>query len=162
MEKTKRKFNLIDLFVVVAIVAVVAFVLFKLNPFDMFAVDTDGNGPATYEITFYTEESTTYSLERIEVEDLVSDESNNIKMGKVIEKPELKESEATLETADGRYVVAPREGYSSTYIKFVGEGVQYPHGAKFEKGQYSVGQTVTLRVGDSKVYGRIHDIKVVG
>lgn len=161
MEKAKKKFNFIDVLVVVAIVAVVAFVLIKLNPFDMFAVDTEGNGPETYEVTFYTEESTDYSLNRIDAGDPVCDESNNIIMGEVTKKPVLKPSEATIESADGQYVVAPRPGYSSTYITFVGEGTEYKHGAKFKNGQYSVGQTVTLRVGDSKVYGRIYDIKVV-
>ena len=156
MEKTKRKFNVVDLVVVLAVLAVVAFVAFKLVSAQIHKVET-----VKYEITFYTEESTDYSLERVKVGDEVCDESNNFVLGNVTKAPVMEESKTQLETADGRYVVAPREGYSSAYVTFVGEGDDYKHGAKFDKGQYSVGQTVTIRAGDAKLYGRIYDIKRV-
>jgi len=156
MEKTKRKFNVVDLVVALAIVAVVAFVAFKLASAELHKEDM-----VMYEITFYTEESTDYSLERVEIGDDVCDETNNYVLGKVTKDIVTGESAAQLETADGRYVTAPREGYSSAYVTFRGEGIDYKHGAKFDKGQYSVGQTVTIRVGDSKLYGRIYDIKRV-
>lgn len=157
MEKTKKRFNLVDLVVILAIVAVVAFVVLKLSAGSINSAKT-----ATYEVIFYTEESTDYSLERIEVGDPVCDADHNYVLGEVTKEIVTGESELQLETADGRYVKAPREGYSSAYITFTGEGTDYAFGAKFDKGQYSVGQTASIRVGDSKIYGRIYDIKKIG
>ncbi|MDY3302940.1 MAG: DUF4330 domain-containing protein [Clostridia bacterium] len=160
MEKSKKKFNIIDFIVIVAIIAVLVFVGIKLKGVITEKTE-DANSTVKYRLTFYTDESTYFSLKRIENGDPVCDESNNYNMGNVTRTDIKDESEGTLETADGKYVVAPKPGYGSGYITFEGIGKLYDHGAKFEDGLYSVGQTITLRVGDSKVYGRIYDIEQI-
>ena len=157
MEKKKFKFNLVDCVVVVALVAVVAFVVLQLSS---GILDASG-GAATYRMTFYTEESTIYSLENVKTGDPVCDESNDVNLGTVISTDFSDESHAQLETADGAYVEASRPGYGSGSVVFEDEGTAYSFGAKFDNSKYSVGQTVTLRVGTSKLYGRIKAIEVI-
>lgn len=157
MEKRKFKFNFIDFVVLAAIVAVVAFVVLKLSS---GILDASG-GVANYKMTFYTEESTIYSLENINIGDPVCDESNDVNLGSVVSTEFSDISHAQLETADGNYVEAARPGYGSGSIVFEGVGTAYSYGAKFDNSKYSVGQTVTLRVGTSKVYGRIKEIEVI-
>lgn len=160
MEKSKRKFNIIDFIVIAAIIAILAFVGIKLKNV-IIENGSENSADVMYRITFYTDESTYFSLKRIENGDPVSDESNNYDMGYVTGTDIKDESEGTIETSDGRYVVAPKPGYGSGYVTFEGVGKEYKHGAKFDDGLYSVGQTITLRIGDSKIYGRIYDIEQV-
>lgn len=157
MEKKKFKFNFVDAVVILALVAVVAFVVLQLSS---GILDATG-GSATYRMTFYTEESTMYSLENVKEGDPVCDESNDVGLGKVVSKDFTNVSHAQLETADGTYVEAPRPGYGSGSVVFEGEGTAYSYGAKFDNSKYSVGQTVTLRVGTSKLHGRIKAIEVI-
>ena len=156
MEKTKRKFNLVDLVVVLALVAVLVFVALKFMPNDVETMDMN-----QYKVVFYTEESPNYALERIEIGNPVSDADHNYEMGEVTQEIETSESEGYVQTSDGKYVKAAKEGYSSAKVTFVGDGTDYKHGVKFDKGQYSVGQTVSIRVGNVKLYGRIYDIEKV-
>jgi len=159
MEKKKIKFNIVDFIVAILLIGVIAFVSFQLLS---GKIETAlSGGEATYKITFFTEESTMYSLEAVKEGDDVSDEANDIAMGKVTQININEKSCAQLETADGTYVTAPREGYGSASVVFEGTGVKYNHGAKFDFGEYSIGQTVTLRVGKAKLYGRIRDIETV-
>ena len=153
----KFKFNFVDLLVVLALVAVVAFVVLQLSN---GILDSSG-GSATYKMTFYTEESTIYSLDNVKIGDPVCDESNDVSLGKVVSTEFSDKSHAQLETADGTYVEAARPGYGSGSVVFEGEGTAYQYGAKFDNSKYSVGQTVTLRVGTSKLYGRIKAIEVI-
>ena len=157
MEKKKFKFNFVDCVVILALVAVVAFVVLQLSN---GILDASG-GSATYKITFYTEESTMYSLENVKEGDPVCDESNDVDLGKVVSISFTDKSHAQLETADGTYVEASRPGYGSGSVVFEGVGTAYQYGAKFDNSKYSVGQTVTLRVGSSKLYGRIKAIEVI-
>ena len=157
MENKKFKFNLVDCVVVLALVAVVAFVVLQLSS---GILDASG-GSATYRITFYTEESTIYSLDNVKTGDPVCDESNDVSLGKVVETEFSNKSHAQLETADGTYVEAARPGYGSGSVVFEGEGTAYSYGAKFDNSKYSVGQTLTLRVGTSKLHGRIKAIEVI-
>ncbi len=153
----KFKFNFVDLVVVLALIAVVAFVVLQLSN---GILDSSG-GSATYKMTFYTEESTIYSLDNVKIGDPVCDESNDVSLGKVVSTEFSNESHAQLETADGTYVEAARPGYGSGSVVFEGEGTAYQYGAKFDNSKYSVGQTVTLRVGTSKLHGRIKAIEVI-
>lgn len=157
MEKKKFKFNFVDAVVILALVAVVAFVVLQLSN---GILDASG-GSATYRMTFYTEESTIYSLDNVKEGDPVCDESNDVSLGIVLSKDFTNVSHAQLETADGTYVEAPRPGYGSGSVVFEGEGTAYSYGAKFDNSKYSVGQTVTLRVGTSKLHGRIKAIEVI-
>ena len=159
MEKTKRKFNLVDALVIIAIIAVLTFVFLKLKP-------TEDNKEETaehqFQVVFYTGESPDFALDRIEVGDPVCDADNNIEFGEVTEKPELGAPEIYIETTDGKYIQVEKEGYSSAKITFQGKGTAYAYGVKFDFGKYSVGQSVSLRVGDTKLYGRVYDIQQLG
>ncbi len=158
MEKRKIKFNWIDCAVILAIVAVVLFVGTRLSAGILDSSDTS----AKYRMTFYTEESTMYSLENIKLGDLVSEESNDVKLGNVTDIDIKDKSHAQIQTDNGTFVEAARPGCGSGAIVFEGTGTAYDHGAKFDNSKYSVGQTVTLRVGTSKVYGRIKAIERIG
>jgi hypothetical protein len=157
MENKKFRFNFVDAVVILALVAVVAFVVLQLSN---GILDASGSS-ATYRMTFYTEESTIYSLENVKEGDPVCDESNDVDLGMVVSKEFTDKSHAQLETADGTYVEASRPGYGSGSVVFEGKGTAYQYGAKFDNSKYSVGQTVTLRVGSSKLYGRIKAIEVI-
>ena len=157
MENKKFRFNFVDAVVILALVAVVAFVVLQLSN---GILDASGSS-ATYRMTFYTEESTMYSLENVKEGDPVCDESNDVDLGMVVSKEFTDKSHAQLETADGTYVEASRPGYGSGSVVFEGKGTAYQYGAKFDNSKYSVGQTVTLRVGSSKLYGRIKAIEVI-
>ncbi len=158
MEKKKIRFNWVDCIVVLALVAVVAFVGTKLSA---GILDSSG-GDAKYRITFYTEESTMYSLENVKTGDPVCDESNDVSLGSVTAMEISEISHAQLETSEGTYIEAARPGYGSGSVTFEGTGTEYSYGAKFDNSKYSVGQTVTLRVGSSKLYGRVKSIEKIG
>ena len=157
MENKKFRFNFVDAVVILALVAVVAFVVLQLSS---GILDASGSS-ATYRMTFYTDASTMYSLENVKEGDPVCDESNDVDLGMVVSKEFTDKSHAQLETADGTYVEASRPGYGSGSVVFEGKGTAYQYGAKFDNSKYSVGQTVTLRVGSSKLYGRIKAIEVI-
>lgn len=162
MEKKKIRFNVVDFVVIAAVIVVIAFSAFKLGGVIVEGIKKDKDDKEVfYRMTFYTEESTMYSLEEVELGDVVSDDTTGVEIGEVTKLDIKDESCAQIETAEGTYAVAPRPGYGSGSVVFEGEGLEYEHGAKFEYSVYSIGQTVTLRVGDAKLYGRIRDIEVI-
>lgn len=162
MENKKFKFNFVDAVVVIALVAVIAFAVIKLGSGLIGSGANAGKGNTTYRMTFFTEESTWYSLENLKVGDEVSDDATGIELGDVVELNLVPESCAQLPADDGTYKVAPRPGYGSGSIVFEFDGEEYEHGAKVKYSVFSIGQTVTLRVGKSKVYGRVMDIENLG
>jgi len=162
MEKKKIKFNVVDAIVVVALVAVLAFASVKLFGGIIGGGDSDNSkADVTYKITFFTEESTWYSLENLKMGDSVTDDTTGVDVGKVTELDLIPESCAQLPADDGTYKVAPRPGYGSGTITFECDGEKDKHGAKIKYSVFSEGQTVTLRVGKSKVYGRIKDVETI-
>ena len=104
---------------------------------------------------------TWYSLEDLKKGDVVTDDTTGVETGKVTELDLVPESCAQLPADDGTYKIAPRPGYGSRTITFECDGEKYKHGAKIKYSIYSVGQTVTLRIGKSKVYGRISDVEII-
>ena len=160
MENKKVKFNLVDAIVIIALVAVLAFAAVKI--FAGNGADSDdAKSDVKYKISFFTEESTWYSLEDLKVGDVVTDDTTGVETGKVTELDLIPESCAQLPADDGTYKIAPRPGYGSGTITFECDGEKYKHGAKIKYSVYSVGQTVTLRIGKSKVYGRISDVEII-
>lgn len=158
MEKKRIRFNWVDCIVILAIIAVIAFVGTKLSS---GILDNSGKD-AKYRITFYTEESTMYSLENVKIGDPVCDESNDVSLGAVTDIDISDVSHAQLETSEGTYIEASRPGYGSGSVTFEGTGTEYAYGAKFDNSKYSVGQTVTFRIGTSKLHGRVKSIEKIG
>lgn len=147
------KFNVVDVVVILVIVAVVAFVGLKLSG-GLIAMPANMH---EYEFTFHSYEVPDYVIDYVKEGAAVCDSSNNDEFG-VVESFTTGESEMFVETADGAIVKTAKPDHSSMDLKVVGKGEQTDFGVKFEKGVYGVGHTITIKVGNAKLYCKISGI----
>lgn len=158
--KKKFKFNIIDAIVVVLVICVVAFVGIKLLGGGFLSVlDGDEKDMYKYEFTFHSYEMPDYVKEYIKTGLSVRDDGNNAVFGKVVGYS-FDESQMFNPNSDGVMVTSSKEGYSSMdLVVRGGVGEQGLHGVVIDWGVYGVGHTITIRIGDAKVHGKISGIK---
>ena len=159
--KKKFKFNTIDVIVVVLIVGVAAFLGVKLLGGGFLSVIESENNAKKYEyeFTFHSYEMPDYVKEYIKTGSSVRDDGNLSVFGKVVSYS-FGESQMFNPNSEGVMVTSPKEGHSSMdLVVRGGVGEQGKHGVVIEEGVYGVGHTITIRVGNAKVYCKISGIK---
>ncbi len=155
MEKKKFKFNVVDVVVILVIVLAIAFVGTML-----FGGGLGGNGASTYEVTYLCEEVPSFAATIIEVGDKVLDEQKDTDLGKVT-AVELSESRTYTTTDEGDVRCVPKPYYNCVSLTTVVEAQDYDFGMIAGSSKYGVGHSITIRVGDAKIFGRISGIKKI-
>lgn len=152
MEKKKFKFNIVDVIVILVIVAAVAFVGTMF-----FGGGFGGGGASTYEVTYLCEEVPDFAATIIKTGDKVLDEQKETDLGKVT-GVELDESRTYTTTDAGDVRCVPKPYYKSVYITTEVKAQDYDFGMIVDSSKYGVGHSITIRVGDAKVFGRVAGI----
>lgn len=155
MEKKKFKFNFVDVIVILVIIAAVAFVGTMF-----FGGGFGGGGASTYEVTYLCEEVPDFAATVIEVGDKVLDEQKETDLGKVT-SVELSESRTYATTATGEVFCVGKPYYNCVYLTTEVEAQDYDFGMIVDSSKYGVGHSITIRVGDAKIFGRVSGIKKI-
>lgn len=147
------KINIIDFLILVVLVVAIGVVGVRfLKP--------DAKGTETLRIKYYIEEVDSWVAEKIQVGSALYDGTNDIPIGTVT-AVETAAPRTWGVTADGQYVLSPREGYCSLTITSEVEGVKTNIGAEVSGNRYGVGHSMVLYAGDAKMYLRVQDISTV-
>lgn len=154
MEK-KFKFNVVDVVVILVILAAVAFVGTMF-----FGGGFGGSDASTYEVTYLCEEVPSFAATIIEVGDKVLDEQKDTDLG-VVTNVELTESRTYTTTKEGDVRCVPKPYYNCVYLTTEVEGQDYDFGMIAGSSKYGVGHSITIRVGDAKIFGRVSGIKKI-
>lgn len=147
------KISIIDILFVLIALALGALVLFKLG----FLSSDQGVvvNKNKVEVVFYQEEVNNFSSDNVHVGDPASEALQNVSFGNVTDI-KIGESVSWDSTVEGKQFSASREGYSSIYISMEAYGTLGPNGINLGGSTYYIGQTITLRAGNSIFYGKIY------
>ncbi len=153
--KTKRKFNIIDLIFIIIIVAAIVAVGIKF-----FGDASTSRSSGQYVITLHSDDVPDPALVPVVVGAKMTDETGDIYLGKV---SEVTTGDALVYTtnSDGEICTSPKEGYSSVDIKVTVTATGNDHFITVGGTKYCINHGFTARCGMSKVYLRITDIQPV-
>ena len=154
MEK-KFKFNVVDVIVILVIAAVCLFVGTMF-----FGGGFGGSSASLYEVTYLCEEVPSFAATIIEVGDKVLDEQKDSDLG-VVTKVELTDSRTYTVTDAGEVRCVPKEHYNCVELTTEVKGQDYDFGMIAGSSKYGVGHSITIRVGDAKIFGRVSGIKKI-
>ena len=158
MVNRKRKFNFMDLLIILIIVLGVAFGFKKFKKADMSSPVASKN--AKILVSYYIEEVPSFAADAIEIGSPVREEVQNSYFGNVIKK-DVGESVSWARNNKGEFFKSSRDGYNSLEITMEADGVIGENGVTIDKSVYYIGQTVTLKAGNSLLKtGRISDVKL--
>ncbi|WMM23736.1 DUF4330 domain-containing protein [Tissierella sp. MB52-C2] len=147
------KISIIDIVFVLIGLFLGALVLFKLG----FISSNQGSivNNNKVEIVFYQEEVNNFSSDNVHIGDPASEALQNASFGNVTDI-KIGESVSWDSTVEGKQFSASREGYSSIYISMEAYGTLGSNGINLGGSTYYIGQTITLRAGNSVFYGKIY------
>lgn len=155
MEKKKFKLNIVDVIVVLVLATLVAVVGIS------FFSDSKVSDPmGKYRVSFFCEEVPTYAAELIQAGDAVTDDDKKVELG-TVETVTLGPSRTYAATAEGEMKLAPKEGANSVEVVAEVTAKSFEHGITLGAGRYGVGHSLTLRVGQTKIYGRVSGIEKI-
>lgn len=158
MEQKKRKFNAVDLAVVLVLVAVVAFAAYRFFGGSSGKAATGQGEP--YRITFLCSETPENVAEMISLGDTVTDDSCYMDLGKVVDF-KLDEARVYATTSDGKTVLSSKPGYKSVYVTVEAEGVADDNCVYVTGWALGCGHTMVIRVGYAKLYVWVYDMTPV-
>ena len=154
MEK-KFKFNVVDVIVLLVIVLAVLFVGFMF-----LGGGIGGSSSSTYEVSFLCEEVPSFAASIIEVGDEVVDEQKDSDLG-VVTNVEIGDSRTYTTTNEGDVRCVPKPYYNCVQLTTEVEAQDYDFGIMAGSSKYGVGHSITIRVGNAKIFGRISGIKKI-
>jgi len=152
------KVSIIDIAIIIVLIAGLAVVwskVFKKDTSTPFVAKTD-----KLMIVFYQSEVQDFAVKAAKNGDTAIDKVLNSTFGKVVDI-EAGESVAWIRTKTGELKKVSKDGYSSVFITVEGTGVYGNNGIKIGNGEYFIGQTLTLHVGQADFYATIYDIKKI-
>ncbi len=155
MEKKKFKFNIVDAIVVLVIIAAVVLVGMKF-----ISNDAGSATGGQYKISFFCEEVPSFAAEMIKEGDFVTDDDKNSALG-VVEEFEVGPSRTYAANSDGQLKLAPKEGYNSVSVSAVVDAQEFQHGIIVNAAKYGVGHSLTIRVGQAKIFGRVSGLEKI-
>lgn len=159
--KGKFKFNIIDVLVIAAVIVVAAFIGVKVTKGNLNNAVNDNKFKDTehsYEYTFHCYETPDFVLEYIKNGAVVSEFTDQDEFGK-LSSFSVGESEIFEPDSSGHYVKSSKPDHSSVDLVVRGKGVQTKGGVKVGWNGYSVGHSLTINVGNAKLYCKISGIK---
>lgn len=158
---SKVKLNIVDVLVIIIIFLSIAGVGYK---FSKSKTISPFNKPDKLVIKLYSEEVPEYVVRAVKLNDLVIDFDTSSVFGHVT-KVEIGPSAIYTSDDKGEIKKSSKPDYASAHITVDGSGF-YKNGIT-ESGvsignvDYFVGRTITFKVGNSIMYGRIYDLKKV-
>lgn len=158
MEQKKRKFNAVDLAVVLVLVAVVAFAAYRFFGGSSGKAATGQGEP--YRITFLCSETPENVAEMITLGDTVTDDSCYMDLGKVVDF-KIDEARVYATASDGKTVLSSKPGYKSVYVTVEAEGVADDNCVYVTGWALGCGHTMVIRVGYAKLYVWVYDMTPV-
>lgn len=159
MNKTKRKFNFIDVLILLIILSVVVFGFRKFK--NSSTPGPTNNNSQKIKITYYIEEIPDYVAENIQVGDPVKEKIQSSNFGTIVDK-KVDDSVSWAKRDDGQFFRSSREGYNSLTITTEATGSLTQSGANIDKSVYYIGQTVAIFAGNSMLEtGRISGIELI-
>ncbi len=145
--------NPLDLLVLIAFILAAVFLYGKvLSPAKTAAKQT------AVEIKFYSENSPKFAVDMVKKDVSAEDDTKGVGLGTVTD---FTVGKGVIYTSDseGNSIKSYQEDYSSCEITMNAEGQIIDGGALSINGNvYAVGQSITVRVGNTKLYGRISAI----
>ncbi len=158
MEQKKRKFNVIDLAVVLVLVAVIAFAAYRFFGGSSGKAATGQGEP--YRITFLCSETPENVAEMISLGDHVTDDSCYMDLGKVVDF-QIDEARVYTTAADGRVTLSSKPGYKSVSVTVEAEGVPEDNCVYVTGWALGCGHSMVIRVGYAKLYVWVYDMTPV-
>lgn len=158
MEQKKRKFNAVDLAVVLVLVAVIAFAAYRFFGGSSGKAATGQGEP--YRITFLCSETPENVAEMISLGDVVTDDSCYMDLGKVVDF-KIDEARVYTTTSNGETVLGSKPGYKSVYVTVEAEGVADDNCVYVTGWALGCGHTMVIRVGYAKLYVWVYDMTPV-
>ena len=153
--KKKFKFNIVDAIIILVIVCAVAFVGFQV-----LGGGLSGGNTSTYRVEYFLEESPDFAVDIIQAGDKVLDEQKDTDLG-VVTSITSAPSVSYGVNDMGEYVQTTKPGYKSAVIVTEVEAKDYDFGMIVDSSKYGVGHSLTIRVGKSKVFGRVSKIEKI-
>lgn len=154
-QKTKRKFNIIDIiFILVIVVALVAVGI------KFFGDSQTARTSNEYIVTFHTDDAPATALAPVKIGDSVIDETGEIPLGKV-ESITLGDSLVYTTNSDGQMLTSTKEGYNSADITVKVTATGSSNYITVGGTKYCINHGLTVRCGMTKLYLRITDIQPV-
>lgn len=158
MEQKKKKWNIVDLIVVLVLVGVAAFAAWRFFGNSGGKATTGNEEP--YRITFLCSETPEKVAGMIRNGDVVTDDSCYMDLGKVVD---YRVDDALVYTtaADGKVVLSSKPGYQSVYVTVECEGVAEDNCVYVTGWALGCGHSMVIRVGYAKLYVWVYDMTPV-
>lgn len=150
-----RLFGKISIIDIITIILVIIFAIFLLNRFNIIS-SASGDSLDDLYVVFFQEEVNDFSAQSVQIGDPTSEALKNASFGEVVDII-LDDSISWDKDPDGKQVSSSRNGYVSFRAKMKTKGKLGPNGITLNGSNYHIGQTITLRIGNSIFYGNIAD-----
>lgn len=150
------KISIIDIATVLIILIIAGFLLNKFN----ILSSAEGVTLDDLQVVFYQEEVNDFSAESVEIGAPTKEALKNASFGEVIDV-EIGDSISWDKDPDGKQVASSRDGYVSFRATMKTKGRLGPNGVTLDGATYHIGQTITLKIGNSIFYGNIADARKI-
>ncbi len=155
--KSGWRFSLLDIIIVMMLVLVVVGVVWVKSRAALAA--RDSTAQVKLKVVLYQEEVPSETVMAVSNGDRVIEQLQRTDFGRV-DSVQVKDSITWGTDENGQFVKGTRKGYSSVMIESSAMGMYGNHGVKIGYGEYYVGQTFTMLVGNASISLRIRDIMV--
>ncbi len=149
------KVSIIDLIIIIVVVGILAGVAYKFTKSDTptFLAKQD-----TLKVVFYVEEALDETAKAINKGNVVREFVQNASFGSILDIS-IDKSVIYAADAEGNYNRSTKEGYSSLKLTMEAKGIYKENETTTIDGsEFFIGSYITLRVGQTAVYGRIIEI----
>ena len=150
-EKKARKFNIIDVIIILAVVAAIAIVGYKFAGKKI----VQSTNTQEFEVTYTVYEVANTTAEIIKEGDVLTDNAGNVPLGNVTKVEVEKNSRSYAPNSDGEYVMSAKEGFCFVAVTGKVNAVKANNGITVNGTEYLVGHSITLEAGDAKLYALI-------
>lgn len=159
MTKRKKKFNFIDILIILILIGGLVFGLKKFNKANVASSPSAKSQKIL--ISYYVEEVPSYAAESIEIGSPVREEVQSSNFGRVVDK-KVDKSVSWSRDSSGQFKISNREGYNSLVLTMEAQGLVRDNGFAIDKSVYYIGQTLTLHAGNAILEtGRISNVELV-
>lgn len=156
--KKTRKFNIVDIIVLLVLLLGIAFVLLRIFGGSSLMGLVSGETQDTYVITFTGDEVPEFVAERVVIGSAVTDDACTVDLGTVLDV-QLDESISYNANAAGELVASSRDDSRSIKLMCEVQASDNGNGVSVDGTQFGVGHTMVVRAGDAKMYLTLYDIE---
>lgn len=160
MESKKRKFNALDVIVLLVILAGLVFVLLRFTGLQKVLGITDEGTAETYVITFSGDEVPNFVIDHLETGAPITDDECKVNLGTVLDW--TVGDPISYQTNDaGQLVASSKPNYSSIKLMSQVQAVDNGNGISIDGSKFGIGHTMVVRAGDTKMFLYVYDIQKI-